>query len=127
MNYTLDDFKEIWNGTSANDILNQFYYEHIELQKALKRIADLQQENERLRTRIKTIKRLRKKQTAKKNKYKVIIFNEERALHDYKSRCEKASEILNNIYMLDNVTITNNACEKIDNAINILQNGSDSQ
>lgn len=44
---------------------------------------------------------------------------------DYKSRCEKASVILNNIYMLDNVTITNNACEKIDKAINILQNGGD--
>lgn len=47
--------------------------------------------------------------------------------NDYKSRCEKAIELLESVYMLDNVTITNNACEKIDNAINILQNESDSQ
>ena len=57
-------------------------------------ITNLQEENKSLRTRIKTIKRLRKKQTAKKNKYKSIIFNEEKALHDYKSRCEKASEYI---------------------------------
>ena len=38
---------------------------------------------------------------------------------------EKVVEILENIYMLDNVTITNNACVEIDKAINILQNGSE--
>ena len=45
---------------------------------------------------------------------------------DYKSRCEKAIVILNNIYLLDNVSITNNAVEEIDRAINILQ-GSDKE
>lgn len=44
---------------------------------------------------------------------------------DYKSRCEKASDLLTSLCMLDNVTITNNACEKIDAAIKMLQNGSD--
>ena len=42
-------------------------------------------------------------------------------------RIDKTINILNNIFMLDNVTITNNACEEIYKAINILQNGSDSQ
>jgi len=37
------------------------------------------------------------------------------------NRIDKAIEILENIYMLDNVTITNNACNEIDKAINILK------
>lgn len=49
-----------------------------------------------------------------KETYKDMIFM-------YQERIEKAITILNNIYMLDNVTITNNACEEIDKAINILQ------
>ena len=52
-------------------------------------ITNLQEENESLRTRIKTIKRLRKKQTQKKNKYKSIIFDEEKKLKDYKEENEK--------------------------------------
>ena len=53
--------------------------------------------------------------------------NEESAIkimkmyEDYKLRVDKAIEILENIYMLDNVTITNNACNEIDKAINILK------
>lgn len=43
----------------------------------------------------------------------------------YKSRCEKTLNILNNIFMLDNVTISNNAVEEIDKAIIILKNGGD--
>lgn len=42
-------------------------------------------------------------------------------LLDYKSRNEKAIVILNNIYLLDNVSITNNAVEEIDRTINILK------
>ena len=43
----------------------RFKYIHI-----MSELAKLEEENERLRTRITTIKRLRKKQTQKKNKYK---------------------------------------------------------
>lgn len=43
---------------------------------------------------------------------------------DYKLRVDKAIEILENIYMLKDVSITNNACNEIDKAINILK-GSD--
>lgn len=86
---------------------------------------ELKQENESLRARIKTIKRLRRKQTQKKNKYKAIIFNEEKALHNYKSRCEKASEYINcNKHENYDFEI----ClweEDIDNLLNILQNGSE--
>ena len=78
-------------------------------------ITNLQQENESLRIRIKTIKRLRKKQTQKKNKYKSIIFDEEQKLKDYKSRCKKAIEILKRY---GNGTFD-------EELLNILQNGSD--
>lgn len=87
----------------------------------------LQQENESLRKRIKTIKRLRKKQTAKKNKYKALIFNEEKALQDYKYRCEKAFSYVDNVpisyyekgYMEDGILISKRVIK------NILQNGGD--
>ena len=51
------------------------------------------------------------------------------AIHDneatkYINRIDKAIEILENIYMLDNVEITNNAVREIDKAIDILK-GSD--
>lgn len=92
--------------------------------------GELQQENESLRTRIKTIKRLRKKQTRKKNKYKEIIFNEEKKLQDYKSRVEKALH-----YLEDRIEEWNNSGETkkninqhhfyllITNLLSILQNG----
>lgn len=108
--------------------------------------AELQQENESLRTRIKTIKRLRKKQTQKKNKYKSIIFDEEQKLKDYKSRCEKASEQAKEkikryeSYINDlkkgnypSSTIKQERQELIfrireqEDLLNILQNGSDSR
>ena len=81
-----------------------------------KKIKDLQQENERL----KKLNENASKVCIAEHKYGVDKAEEAR---DYKSRCEKANTILNNIYMLDNVIITNNACEKIDKAKNILQNG----
>lgn len=31
--YDLEDFKKIWKETSKEGILNQFYYEHIELEQ----------------------------------------------------------------------------------------------
>lgn len=43
----------------------------------------------------------------------------------YRKRCEDAAVLLHSIYMLDNVTITNNACEVIDDAIKILEGDDD--
>lgn len=40
---------------------------------------------------------------------------------ELKERIDKAIEILENIYMLKDVSITNNACNEIDKAINILK------
>ena len=40
-NYTLEDFEWVWKDSSVYDILNQFYYEHIDLQKALQQIDQL--------------------------------------------------------------------------------------
>lgn len=75
-------------------------------------VAKLKEENERL------------KEELKNRPIVDFTFDVYKELEDYKSRCEKASVILNNIYLLDNVTITNNAVIEIDKAINIL-NGSD--
>ena len=38
MNYSKEEFNSIWKDTSKENILNQFYYEHIELQHMLQRI-----------------------------------------------------------------------------------------
>ena len=39
--YTLEEFEWAWKDSSVYDILNQFYYEHIELQKLLQQIDKL--------------------------------------------------------------------------------------
>ena len=88
-------------------------------------ITNLQQENESLRTRIKTIKRLRKKQTQKKNKYKSIIFDEEQKLKDYKSRIDKAVEYINKEFKDEPYSVFIYGKTNIDKLLNILQNGSE--
>lgn len=57
-------------------------------------ITNLQEENEGLHTRIKTIKRRRKAQTAKMRKYREEITNKQNSIVDYKSRNEKANEYI---------------------------------
>lgn len=84
-------------------------------------ITNLQQENERLKERVAYLERSNNRREDTIIGLRFEVAEQE----DYKSRCEKAIELLESVYMLDNVTITNNACEKIDNAINILQNGSE--
>ena len=84
-------------------------------------ITNLQQENGRLKERVAYLERSNNRREDTIIGLRFEVAEQE----DYKSRCEKAIPILNNIYMLDNVTITNNACEEIDKAINTLQNGSD--
>lgn len=63
-----------------------------EWQKAIK-------ENESLHTRIKTIKRRRKAQTAKMRKYREEITNKQNSIVDYKSRNKKAIEYINTHYL----------------------------
>lgn len=58
------------------------------------KIDKLLKENESLRARIKTIKRLRKKQTQKKNKYKSIITNLQNALTKKNNKIDKAIEYM---------------------------------
>lgn len=53
-------------------------------------IEKLLKENHSLRTRIKTIKRLRKKQTQKKNKYKSIVTDFQKALEKKNKKIDKA-------------------------------------
>lgn len=55
---------------------------------------NLQEENERLHTRIKTIKRRRKAQTAKMKKYREEITNKQNSIVNYKSRNGKAVEYI---------------------------------
>ena len=93
----------------------------VEIKGYQKDIKALQQENERLKERIAYLERSNNRREDTIIGLRFEVAEQE----DYKSRCEKAIPILNNIYMLDNVTITNNACEEIDKAINTLQNGSD--
>lgn len=57
-------------------------------------IIKMKEENKSLRKRIKTIKRLRKKQTQKKNKYKSIIIDLQNALTEKNNKIDKAIEIL---------------------------------
>ena len=65
----------------------------------------------------KEINRLRTtNQTLRIEKCNLIKANERK-----QKKIDKAIGILENIYMLDNVTITDNACKEIDKAINILK------
>lgn len=48
-----------------------------------------------------------------------LIASQER--YKYKEVLDKIKETLKGIYMLDNVTITNNAVEKIDKALELLE------
>lgn len=57
-------------------------------------IDKLLKENESLRARIKIIKRLRKKQTQKKNKYKSIVINFQKALEKKNNKIDKAIEYI---------------------------------
>lgn len=57
-------------------------------------ITNLQEENESLHTRIKTIKRRRKEQTAKIRKYREEITNKQNSNKDYKQRIDKAIEYI---------------------------------
>lgn len=65
--------------------------ENVELEN---KITNLQEENKGLHTRIKTIKRRRKAQTAKMRKYREEITNKQNSIVDYKSRNEKAVEYI---------------------------------
>ena len=58
-------------------------------------ITNLQEENKGLHTRIKTIKRRRKAQTAKMRKYREEITKKQNSIENYKSRNEKAIEYIN--------------------------------
>ena len=49
------------------------------------------------------------------------LVSEYKRAEESQARIDKTIEILEHIYMLDNVTITNNACEEIDKAIKILK------
>lgn len=76
----LDNIRKIIKSNRENDF-NRIIYDCDSMEKLLDCITNLQEENKSLRTRIKTIKRRRKKQTHKKN--------------IYKSRNEKAIEYCN--------------------------------
>ena len=75
-----------------------FYQNRIMLLKENKelhnKIDKLSNENKSLRIRIKTIKRLRKHQTQKKNKYKSIITNLQNALTKKNNKIDKAIEYI---------------------------------
>ena len=66
-------------------------YKHIE--ELHNKIDKLLKENESLRARIKIIKRFRKKQTQKKNKYKSIVIDFQKALEKKNNKIDKAIEL----------------------------------
>lgn len=57
-------------------------------------IKNLEEENKNLRKRIKTIKRLRKHQTQKKNKYKSIVIDLQNVLTEKNNKINKAIRML---------------------------------
>lgn len=64
-------------------------------------IDKLQQENSSLRTRIKTIKRRRKHQTQKLNKYKTVVTDLRNALEKKNNKIDKAIEYIKNKQVID--------------------------
>ena len=65
--------------------------ENLELHNKIDKLSN---ENQSLRTRIKTIKRLRKKQTHKKNKYKSIIIDLQNALTEKNNKIDEISNFI---------------------------------
>lgn len=105
-----EEIKEILDNLKINETTGMCYLS-IRLTNQIRTIiTNLQQENEELNRMCEL--------------YSKSLYNAE--LTDYKSRCKNATVILNNIYLLDDVSITNNAVIEIDKAINILQ-GSDEE
>lgn len=86
------------------------------------KVIILQQENERLKEQSKKDNHILGCNFASKDKYK-------QRYEDYKSRCEKASEKLGNYKHYSVPTEEQNSENEdiVDSALNILQNGSDSQ
>ena len=68
--------------------------EHTTFDEVKEYATNLQEENEGLHIRIKTIKRRRKEQTAKIRKYREEITNKQNSNKDYKARIDKAIEYI---------------------------------
>lgn len=112
--HLLDLFNYITNLQQENDNMEKI----IKQNKYKKRILELEegcsflkQENERLK------ETLEEDDETLEKTFKLVA--------QLCLRIDKTINILNNIYMLENVTISNNAVEEIDMAINILQKGGD--
>lgn len=74
--------------------------ENLELHNKIDKLSN---ENQSLRTRIKTIKRLRKKQTQKKNKYKSIVIEFQKALEKKNNKIDKAIKYMDNTFNISSV------------------------
>ena len=78
-----------------NEILETYTMTPEEEIKYLRQcVRELQQKNNSLKTRIKTIKRRRQKQTQKIKKYKELITNMNNSLNNKQQRIDKAMGIL---------------------------------
>ena len=80
------------NERLMNDIILPIEY----IEKLQQKNKELQKENQSLRTRIKTIKRRRKHQTQKLNKYKLVVTDLRNALEKKNNKIDKAIEYLIN-------------------------------
>lgn len=89
-----DEIKEILEKPNVYSFNDECYLYFGDYNKLKDYITNLQKENERLHTRIKTIKRRRKAQTAKMRKYREELTNKQNSIVDYKLRNEKAIEII---------------------------------
>lgn len=74
------------------DAIEDLQQENKELHNKIDKLSN---ENQSLRTRIKTIKRLRKHQTQKKNKYKSIVTDFQKALEKKNKKIDKAIDLCN--------------------------------
>ena len=79
----------------GNKILYDVEEDIIKLTRLLqKENKELQKENQSLRTRIKTIKRRRKHQTQKLNKYKTVVTDLRNALEKKNNKIDKAIDVI---------------------------------
>ena len=79
----------------CSEMEGKYILEREKNKKLHNKIDKLLKENESLRARIKTIKRLRKKQTQKKNKYKSIVTDFQKALEKKNNKIDKAIKYIN--------------------------------
>lgn len=132
-----DEIKEILSYLKKKENTRRIKCITIEESKQLlDYITNLQQEKEKLEIALQNIQEDYDKRVEEYERLKQIIadyvnvvLHDRKVIDDYKSRCEKASEKLGNYKHYSTPTEEQNSENEdiVDSALNLLQNGSDSQ